>query len=116
MNNNIGPIFWLVLFGGIGVLVLVYLIIYIYKNASAPKISLRARVVEKRIYIDTNSSPEIRGGTKSYSVTFEDGNGVRRKFTVKRSVYDQLTEEETGLLACQGTWFKGFARETDSFK
>ena len=74
-------------------------------NNRQPVLTAPARVVAKR----THASGHNHVST-SYYVTFELPAGERREFAVGGAEYGMLAEHDAGLLAFQGTRYKGFQR------
>lgn len=110
-------VFFLVLFvlvaGFIGVVIVGAIVSGVRtwkRNSAAPLERTEALVVTKRTHVSGG------GGESSastwYYVTFERLNSrAREEFRVDAATYGVLAEGDLGLLAWQGSWFKGFERK-----
>lgn len=89
-----------------------FLIIRTAHNLQQPLLSRRARVVGRRMRVSSSGTDDHHHTHTSYYVTFEFDDGSREEFSVPGSQYGMLAEGDVGTLRSQGTWFKGFDRET----
>ena len=79
------------------------------RNNHSPVMTMRARVVTKRISVSGSSSDSATNTT--YFVTFQADSGDRYEFRVKGTEYGHLTEGDAGGLTFQGTRYLGFTRD-----
>jgi hypothetical protein len=98
------------------------LMIYIkLANDKQPILTLNATVVSKDVEFDTTSFSSTNFGTgktmhspgasfkhKYYHLTFQTGEGSRRRFFVSKNEYQRLTEGDQGSLTYQGGRYLGF--------
>ena len=77
-------------------------------NLASPPLSRPARVVAKR----SSVSGSENSTSTSYFATFEFADGSRTEFELKGAEYGTLAEGDAGVLHNQGTWFRGFDRNS----
>jgi hypothetical protein len=91
------------------------------KNASAPRQTVFARVVAKRMDVRQYTNHHHHGNdavpmTKSsrtyYYITLEFDNGERKEYLDVKNLYGLVVEGDTGYAATQGDWIVGFERNT----
>ncbi|MBO5305195.1 MAG: DUF2500 domain-containing protein [Clostridia bacterium] len=88
------------------------------KNNNSPRLSVEARIVDKRSH--TSHHHHNHGGhmhtshSTSYYVTFEVQSGDRMELRVPHYEFGLLVEGDVGTLSFQGTRYLGFARNTAS--
>ena len=102
-------VFFLVL--GIFAFVVVKLITEWVKNNNSPRLSVDAKIVEKRRATHYHHNHGHHHHTHSYHITFETQNGERMELRVPRQEYDVLTEGDEGVLTYQGTRYLGFVKK-----
>lgn len=77
------------------------------KNNASPRLSVDARIVDKRSHATHHHN---RGTSTSYHVTFEVDSGDRMELRVSREEFGLLAEGDVGVLTFQGTRYLGFDR------
>lgn len=90
------------------------------KNASAPKESVYARVVAKRMDVRTHTHHQPHGAgdhvhtsrssRTHYFITLEFENGERREYLDVKGLYGLVVEGDEGYAAVQGDWIVAFER------
>lgn len=89
------------------------------KNASSPRESVYARVVAKRMDVQTHTNMHNQAnGTMHrahssrtyYYITLEFDNGERKEFLDVKGLYGLLVEGDAGYAAVQGDWIVAFER------
>lgn len=86
------------------------------KNDNAPRITVEAKVVTKRVNVShyhngTGTDMNYSGKYSRYYVTFEVESGDRMELCVTGSDYGMLVEGDMGKLTFQGTRYLGFERK-----
>jgi hypothetical protein len=102
--------FFFLIFTLVFVGILVYVLIEFISNASSPQLSREARIIGKRQHVSSSSISDNNNISTTYYVTFELSDGSRVELSVNARTYGLLTEDDTGILRSQGTWFQGFDR------
>ena len=107
---------------GLILLFLVMLLIQRHRNNNAPRLTVDAAVVAKRISVsgqqiaNAGDSTGAHGYTDVshtvYYVTFEVDSGDRMELSLSGEEYGQLAEGDRGRLHFQGTRYLGFDRES----
>lgn len=82
---------------------------HVGRNDNAPRISVPARVVAKRMQVSRSHSQNARGMT-TYYVTFELDSRDRMELFVHGHEYGLLIEGDQGMLTFQGDAFIDFRR------
>lgn len=77
------------------------------KNNASPRLSVDARIVDKRSHTTHHHN---HGTSTSYHVTFEVDSGDRMELRVPREEFGLLVEGDVGVLSFQGTRYLGFDR------
>lgn len=72
------------------------------ENNNRPIVRAEARVVAKRLDVNKTSA--------TYYVTFEVSSGARHEFRLPGKDYGLLAEGDQGVVAYQGTRYRGFQR------
>jgi len=85
-----------------------------FKNEKAPRLSVPAKIVDKRRRTHHHHSSGHHHHTHSYYVTFEVESGDTMELRVLRNEYDILRVGESGVLCFQGTRYLGFERKEES--
>lgn len=90
-----------------------------FRNNQSPRLSVRARVVTKRLEVssyshsaghDLHHHHHYTRCKSSYYVSFEVESGDRIELPVSGEAYAQLAEGDMGKLSFQGTRYLGFER------
>lgn len=81
-----------------------------FKNNNSPRLSVDARVVDKRYHVSHHHSQGHHHHSTSYYVTFEVESGDRMELRVASNEYGLLVEGDMGVLYFQGTRYLGFDR------
>jgi|CeladaMinimDraft_18_1061708.scaffolds.fasta_scaffold02602_2 hypothetical protein len=90
------------------------------RNARAPRRTVYARVVAKRMEVSGSSHVHHHGdgaahhGFSShthYYITLEFENGERREFLDVKNLYGLVVEGDVGYAAVQGDWIVAFERQ-----
>ncbi|CAM3637076.1 DUF2500 domain-containing protein [Marinicrinis lubricantis] len=93
------------------------------KNARAPRESVYARVVSKRMDVRsrTNHHHHANGAVHPthssrtyYYITLEFDSGERKEFLDVKNLYGLVTEGDAGYAAIQGDWIVAFERDTQA--
>ena len=83
-------------------------------NNNSPRLTVDARIVDKRSHTSHhhhNHSGHVHtSSSTSYYVTFEVQSGDRMELRVPRSEFGLLLEGDEGVLSFQGTRYLGFDR------
>lgn len=84
------------------------------KNNKSPKLTVDAKIVDKRSHTThhhhNHNGHHHTTRSTSYYVTFEVQSGDRMELRVPRDEYGLLVEGDTGMLSFQGTRYLGFER------
>ena len=80
-------------------------------NNNSPRLSVDAKIVDKRMSTHHHHSNGHHHHTHSYHITFEVQSGDRMELRVPRSEFDLLVEGDEGMLSFQGTRYLGFERK-----
>lgn len=106
-------VFFLVI--GMFIFVLVKNISEWSKNNNSPRLSVDAKIVDKRSHTShhhhNHNGHMHTSSSTSYYVTFEVQSGDRMELKVPRSEFGILVEGEEGVLSFQGTRYLGFERK-----
>ena len=107
--------FYLVFFFVIAMFIFVFVKIISgwVKNNNSPRLSVEAKIVDKRMATHHHNSNGHHHRTHSYHVTFEVQSGDRMNLRMSRSEFDLLAEGDKGMLSFQGTRYLGFDRKID---
>lgn len=85
------------------------------KNGKAPRLTVAATVVTKRIRVshfrNSSSASSHFSGSTYYFVTFQVQSGDRMELRVSGEEYGMLAEGDAGSLTFQETRYIGFERE-----
>ena len=80
-------------------------------NNNSPRLSVDAKIVDKRMSTHHHHSNGHNHHTHSYHITFEVQSGDRMELRVPRSEFGLLVEGDEGVLSFQGTRYLGFERK-----
>ena len=80
-------------------------------NNNSPRLSVDAKIVDKRRTTHHHHSNGHHHHTHSYHVTFEVQSGDRMELRVPRGEFGLLVEGDEGVLSFQGTRYLGFERK-----
>ena len=107
--------FYLVFFFVIAMFIFVFVKIISewVKNNNSPRLSVEAKIVDKRMATHHHNSNGHHHHTHSYHVTFEVQSGDRMELRVPRDEFGLLVEGDRGMLSFQGTRYLGFDRKID---
>ncbi len=81
-----------------------------HKNNNSPRLSVDAKIVDKRMTTHHHHSNGHHHHTHSYYVTFEVQSGDRMELKVPRAEYGLLVVGDEGIVSFQGTRYLGFER------
>ena len=79
-------------------------------NNNSPRLSVDAKIVDKRTTTHHHHSNGHHHHTHSYYITFEVQSGDRMELKIPRSEFGLLVEGDEGVLSFQGTRYLGFER------
>ena len=85
-----------------------------HKNNNSPRLSVDAKIVDKRMATHHHHSNGHHHHTHSYHITFEVQSGDRMELRVPRDEFGLLAEDDEGVLFFQGTRYLGFKRKIDN--
>lgn len=107
--------FYLVFFFVIAMFIFVFVKIISewVKNNNSPRLSVEAKIVDKRMATHHHNSNGHHHHTHSYHITFEVQSGDRMELRVPRDEFGLLVEGDRGMLSFQGTRYLGFDRKID---
>ena len=110
----VGIIFAIVIVG------IIWSAVRYFKNASAPRESVYARVVAKRMDVRTHTHTHhhpagehmhaTRSSRTHYFITLEFEDGQRREYLDTKNLYGLVVEGDEGYAAVQGDWIVAFER------
>jgi len=108
--------FYLMFFLVFGIFVFVFVrgISEWVNNNNSPRLSVDAKIVDKRMSTHHHHSNGHHHHTYSYHITFEVQSGDRMELRVPRSEFGLLVEGDEGVLSFQGTRYLGFERKLQS--
>ena len=110
-------IFYVMFFLVIGMFIFVFVknISEWVKNNNSPRLSVDAKIVDKRSHTShhhhNHNGHMHTSSSTSYYVTFEVQSGDRMELKVPRSEFGLLVEGDEGVLSFQGTRYLGFERK-----
>jgi len=91
-----------------------------FRNARAPRETVYARVVAKRMDVRTHVNHHVAGdgahahsfpsSRTHYFITLEFENGERREYLDVKNLYGLVVEGDEGYAAVQGDWIVAFER------
>jgi hypothetical protein len=82
------------------------------QNASAPRESVHARVVAKRMDVRNNARHHEGHSSRTYYyITLEFDNGTRKEFLDVKNLFGLVVEGDAGYAATKGDWIVDFERE-----
>ena len=104
-------------FGAIFVFIIVYAVKQKEKNDNAPRVTLEARVVDKRTVSHHHHNHHHNHHHMSHRhyyhyVAFELTDGQRTEFSVNQSEFVSLAVADEGRLTMQGTRFISFEKKS----
>lgn len=85
-----------------------------FKNNNSPRLSVNARIVDKRYHVTHHHHNHGHHNSTSYYVTFEVDSGDRMELRVASNEYGLLVEGDFGVLHFQGTRYLGFDRSREN--
>lgn len=102
-------LFYIMFFFVIGIFIFVFakIIKEWSRNNNSPRLSVEAKIVDKRSSIHHSTDHP----THSYYITFEVQSGDRMELHVPRNEFGLLVVGDEGLLSFQGTRYLGFERK-----
>ena len=105
-------IFFIVFFLVIGMFLFVFVknISEWVSNNNSPRLSVDAKIVDKRMTTHHHHSNSHHHNTHSYHITFEVRSGDRMELRVPRDEFGLLVVGDEGVLSFQGTRYLGFER------
>ena len=84
-------------------------------NNNSPRLTVEAKIVDKRSHTShhhhNHNGHMHTSSSTSYYVTFEVQSGDRMELKVSRSEFGLLVEGDVGMLSFQGTRYLGFERK-----
>ncbi len=80
-------------------------------NNNSPRLSVDAKIVDKRMTTHHHHSNGHHHHTHSFHITFEVQSGDRMELRVPRDEFGLLVEGDEGVLSFQGTRYLGFERK-----
>lgn len=110
-------IFYVMFFLVIGMFIFVFVknISEWVNNNNSPRLSVDAKIVDKRSHTShhhhNHNGHMHTSSSTSYYVTFEVQSGDRMELKVPRSEFGLLVEGDEGVLSFQGTRYLGFERK-----
>ena len=104
-------------FGAIFVFIIVYAVKQKEKNDNAPRVTLEARVVDKRTVSHSHHHSHHHHHHMSHRhyyhyVAFELADGQRTELSVNQSEFISLAVADEGMLTMQGTRFISFEKKS----
>ena len=101
-------------FGAVFVFIIVYAVKQKSKNDSAPRVTLEARVVDKKTVSHRHHNHHNGFSHRHYYhyVTFELQDGQRTELRVSLGEFDSLAVADEGSLTLQGTRFISFVKKS----
>lgn len=101
-------------FGAVFVFIIVFAVKQKSKNDSAPRVTLEARVVDKRTVSHRHYNHHNNLSHRHYYhyVTFELQDGQRTELCVSLGEFDALAVADEGMLTMQGTRFISFEKKS----
>ncbi len=106
MPENFTNIVFLVLFGGIGALALIRIIVKLIQNRYAPVKTVKATVIDKQ-KVETFDKYSGNGKHEKYVVVFSV-DGKKKSFYVSQFSYSGYRINERGMLKYKGNKLIGF--------
>lgn len=102
-------------FGAVFVFIIVFAVKQKSKNDSAPRVTLEARVVDKRTVSHRHHNHHNNLSHRHYYhyVTFELQDGQRTELCVSLGEFDALAVADKGMLTLQGTRFISFEKTSE---
>ena len=83
-------------------------------NNNSPRLSVDAKIVDKRMATHHHHSNGHHHHSHTYHITFEVQSGDRMELKVSRSEFGLLVEGDEGVLSFQGTRYLGFERKLNN--
>lgn len=122
--EGFGFMFTLIPFIGIAFFIFVFGVIIVKaikglgqwnKNNNSPVLTVSAKIVAKRMNIETyhhtdNMNASHTSSSTTYYSTFEVESGDRMELVIPDAEYGMLVEGDVGKVTFQGTRYKGFER------
>lgn len=104
-------------FGAVFVFIIVYAVKQKSKNDSAPRVTLEARVVDKRTVSHRHHNHHNSFSHRHYYhyVTFELQDGQRTELRVSLGEFESLAVADEGALTLQGTRFISFVKNSEEW-
>ena len=104
-------------FGAVFVFIIIYMVKQKEKNDNAPRVTLEARVVDKRTVSHSHHHSHHHHHHMSHRhyyhyVAFELTDGQRTELSVNQSEFVSLAVADEGMLTMQGTRFISFEKKS----
>lgn len=105
--------FYIMFFFVFGIFVLVFVkgISEWVNNNNSPRLSVNAKIVDKRRVTHHHHSNGHHHHSHTYHITFEVQSGDRMELKVPRNEFGLLVEGDEGVLSFQGTRYLGFEKK-----
>lgn len=102
-------------FGAVFVFIIIYMVKQKEKNDNAPRVTLEARVVDKRTVSHRHHNHHNHVSHRHYYhyVAFEFADGQRTELRVSQSEFVSLSVADEGMLTLQGTRFISFEKKSE---
>lgn len=102
-------------FGAVFVFILIYIVKQNAKNDKAPRLTVEAKVVDKRTvsYRHHNHNSHFSHRHYYHYVSFELSNGQRTELRVSGIEFDSLAVADEGMLTLQGSRFVSFVKNSE---
>lgn len=102
-------------FGAVFVFIIIYMVKQKEKNDNAPRVTLEARVVDKRTVSHRHHNHHNHVSHRHYYhyVAFEFADGQRTELRVSQSEFVSLSVADEGVLTLQGTRFISFEKKSE---
>ena len=101
-------------FGAVFVFIIIYMVKQKEKNDNAPRVTIEARVVDKRTVSHRHHNHHNHISHRHYYhyVAFEFADGQRTELRVSQSEFVSLSVADEGMLTLQGTRFISFEKKS----
>ena len=98
-------------FGAVFVFIIIYIVKQKSKNDNAPRLTVEAKVVDKRTVSHRHHHHDHMSHRHYYHyITFELQDGQRTELRASRTDFDSLSVADFGMLTLQGTRFISFVK------
>ena len=101
--------------GAVFVFIIIYIIKQKSKNDNAPRLTVEAKVVDKRTVSHRHHNHHSHFSHRHYYhyVSFELSDGQRTELRVSSIEFDSLAVADAGMLTLQGTRFISFVKNSE---